>query len=193
MSETLNPTPNGRAQRRSLSAELDRFDRMIDGLDQGIKEVIADGVKESIGAAVGEAVRATLLELVSHPDVLGMLGDGVVPEGASIPLPGSPVAANRRSLLQRFGDNLADFGQWLAAKLSALGRGLTWPVRKLLDSHAARGNRPLLGALFIGVLVGCGASLGTPWIAAIISGLGAMGATIGAQLIQWKRRVFAPA
>lgn len=190
MSETLNPTPNGRTQRRSLSAELDRFDRMIDGLDQGIKEVITDGVKESVGAAVGEAVRATLLELVTHPNVMGMLGGENMAEVVQPATADSPGAPARPTLLQRFANNIADFGHWLVAQLRTLGRGLTWPVRKLSEVCANAGNRPILGALLIGILIGCLGTAGAPWVAAGISGLGAIGATLGARIIHWKRHVF---
>lgn len=193
MSETHNSAANGRAQRRSLSSELDRFDQMIDGLDQAIREVIADGFKESVRPAIGDAVRATLLDLVMNPESLGMVGGENLATAVRQPAEDTTNTKTRPTVFQRLGNNLAEFRLWIAAKLRTLGQGLAWPFHKMSEVCPSGSRRPIVGALLIGLLVGCLSTAGAPWIAAIISGLGAMGAAVGAQMIQWKRRMFAPA
>ena len=48
MTVTANTSNKGKHQRKSLASQLDHFDNMLDGLDQALKEVIADTVREAV-------------------------------------------------------------------------------------------------------------------------------------------------
>jgi hypothetical protein len=201
MAATINPAANGQKQRRSLSHELDRFDSMIDGLDQAIQNVIGDAVKESVGAAVGEAVRATVLEIASNPDLIAMLRGGVpaTTPASTVEHPAAPQAP-AVSVLGRVRQSMSFAWQWVLNKLKATGRVIIWPVqtvvrgvtgvyRDLNQMWSLR--KPVLIALGVGLLVGGVASACAPWLAGLLSGVGAAGATLGAQFIAWSRRIYA--
>jgi hypothetical protein len=68
MSTPMIAAANGRA-RKSLEGQLDRFDRILDGLADALNESVADAVKDAVGQAVREAVQAVVAELVANPDV----------------------------------------------------------------------------------------------------------------------------
>ena len=61
MSNVMNP--NGRA-RKTLADQIDRLDRVLDGLAEGLNEAVATEVQR----AVGRAVREHDPELFSDPD-----------------------------------------------------------------------------------------------------------------------------
>ena len=68
MSTPTSAAANGRA-RKSLEGQLDRFDRILDGLADALNESVADAVRDAVGQAVRDAVGAVVAELVANPDV----------------------------------------------------------------------------------------------------------------------------
>jgi len=76
--------------RKNLSDQIDRLDRVLDGLGDGLNEAIAEAVK----VAVGQAVQVVLTEVLSNPEILAKLS------GA---LPASRATALRPSLRERLG------------------------------------------------------------------------------------------
>ena len=82
MSNTTNANGN-QTQRKSLAAQLDRLDTIIDGLDNVLPEVVADAVRHAVSAAVQQAVESVLREVFSRPELLRALA----------PQPEVPVAA----------------------------------------------------------------------------------------------------
>ena len=80
MTMTLNHSANS-GQRKSLSGQIDRLDSILDGLDQALQGAITDAVKEAVSVAVTEAVHRTVIEIVSHPQILQLLR-GTVPTPA---------------------------------------------------------------------------------------------------------------
>ena len=191
MAATLNPAANGQ-QRRSLANELDRFDSMIDGLDQGIKNVIADAVKESVGAAIGATVRATVLEIIGNPDLLAVLRGGA-PASASanaveqLAAPEAPAV----SVLGRARQVMSSAWRRVLNTLKATGRVITWPIRTVVRGvrgatgayhdlkHVWNLRKPVLIALGAGLAVGVLASACAPWLAGVLSGVGAAGGDSG--------------
>lgn len=70
----MTPTMNRNGQqRKSLAAQIDRLDALLDGLADGLNESVASVVKEAVGVAVQEAVRAVLSEVLQHPDLRSQL------------------------------------------------------------------------------------------------------------------------
>ena len=78
MTNTMNAAVNAR-RRPTLSEQIDRLDRTLDGLAEGLNEAVADAVKAAVGAAVREAVQATLTEVFTNPDVLAHLREVAAP------------------------------------------------------------------------------------------------------------------
>jgi hypothetical protein len=76
-----NANVNG-SQRKSLASQLDRLDRIIDVLAEGLNEAVADIVRQTVASAVQQTVEAVLREVLSRPEVLR----------ARAPQPTEPVA-----------------------------------------------------------------------------------------------------
>src|SRR4051794_12989128 len=70
MNATLNA--NGR-ERKSLAGQIDRLDRVLDGLADNLNEAVADAVKAAVGAAVREAVAGVLTEVLTNPKFVAAL------------------------------------------------------------------------------------------------------------------------
>src|SRR5579883_1066123 len=100
MTSATNTASNGR-RRPSLSEQIDRLDTTLDGLADGLNEAVADAVKSAVGAAVREAVQATLIEVLTNPDVLARLRAAAAPPRQASPPP-LPVP-NGPSMWQRLG------------------------------------------------------------------------------------------
>jgi hypothetical protein len=200
MTMTMTPNANGNVRRKSLSSQLDRLDSILDGLDQALTGAITDAVKDAVSTAVTEAVRATLVEVVTNPDVLSLLRGGIAPV-ASAPLPASvAAAATTTTVIGRVRRFLSSTWQRCLAKVRGVSAGVSQRVRSVRDGAVAtyqgisaiwRLKRALLIALGIGAAVGVAGYLSSPWFAGVIGGVGATGTALGAQLALWTRRLFA--
>jgi hypothetical protein len=65
-------TVNGRA-RKTLADQIDRLDRVLDGLAEGLNEAVAMEVQRAVGRAVREAVQAAIREVLTNPDLAAKL------------------------------------------------------------------------------------------------------------------------
>src|SRR6478609_5509848 len=63
-------TTSMNGQRKTLATQLDRLDRILDGLAEALNEAVSDAVRQSVGTAVGEAVQAAVKEVLTHPELL---------------------------------------------------------------------------------------------------------------------------
>lgn len=198
MTATTAPNANGKSQRKSLSTEIDRLDAILDGLDSALAGAITDAVKQAVSVAVTEAVRATLLEL-ANPDVLQALRGPVVLPFSGTPEPTSAEApavgaAGSPSFISRA-------WHWIWSKVQLVGHALVWPVRVAGEGLAIVGDkiksawqrkREMIIALTAGVLVGGAVGwAGAPWLSGVVSGIGATGSALGAQLVWRVRRLYA--
>jgi hypothetical protein len=61
---------NERAQRKSLAHEIDRLNKILDGLDEALAGAVEMAVRDVVGQVVKEAVEATLREVLSNPELL---------------------------------------------------------------------------------------------------------------------------
>src|SRR5262245_21281384 len=84
---TTTQVSNGKL-RKSLAEEIDRLDRILDGLAETLNESVATAVKE----AMTVAVQAVLTELLANPDVLARLRESGEP--AETP-PSGPTLVSR--------------------------------------------------------------------------------------------------
>jgi hypothetical protein len=202
--------------RKTLASQIDRLDRILDGLAQGLDQAVAVAVQEAVGAAVTEtvtaAVKAAVIEVLTNPDLLKRLRPNTTP---------AP------SLFSRLAHHAHTFCGWLAgaakaacskvinvakqtaSKTTQAARGYAKAVCTRLVSTCRRAralvgrigtflavaadlgrqlrNRLLL-ALAVGVVVGLGCYLGGPVIASTVSGLAGFAGSLLASAINALRR-----
>jgi hypothetical protein len=107
-----NPTSNGNAQRKQLSAQLDRLDTVLGSLADALNRSVADAVKDVVGQVVKEAVETTLKEVLGTPDLLHA---ALAEQTPLQPLVSQPVGKNPSA------------GQWLGGAVQA---AWGWASRK---------------------------------------------------------------
>lgn len=122
MTTTMNS--NGQ-QRKTLAAQIDRLDTMLDGLADNLNDAVAEAVKGAVALAVQEAVRAVLTEAMSNPVLLARLR-----ATAPVTQPANVVAT------PSLGQRLASGWRWLGARCRA-----AWQLLR-----AANNSGPLLAA-----------------------------------------------
>src|ERR1043165_4905234 len=76
--QTMNVVDNGR-KRPSLSEQINRLDKTLDGLADGLNEAVADAVKDAVGQAIRDAVQTVLKEVLGNPEVIAKLNGATVP------------------------------------------------------------------------------------------------------------------
>lgn len=70
---------NGHGPRKSLAAQLDRLDGIIDTLAEGLTGAVADAVRDAVTAAVRQAVEQVLREVLGNPVLLRSLAVQLAP------------------------------------------------------------------------------------------------------------------
>jgi hypothetical protein len=190
---------NGRTQRKTLSAQLDRLDSTLDGLAEALNGAVAAAVKEAVAGAVREAVQAVLSEVLANPDLVSRLRSQRAPAAA----PAQPTTRSP-TLWQRLGQlwngvrgcvnglrrlcvsGLTAAGNWVGGLWSRTVRSLAslWQSCRALSPFKYH----LLAAVGVGTAVAVGAWFAGPWLAALLSGLGGFAATVALQGWLWLRR-----
>ncbi len=152
---------NGRL-RRSLSAEIDRLDTILDGLGEGLNEAIA--------AAVSAAVQQAIRELLASPQVAQHF------RGTAAP---APRTTQRVDWQRRWAVARVMLLALLAAARAGLGRRLL--VARAWGSRLATGIPALqrcgivvLLAVGTAVVTGLASSVAGSWFAGLLGGLGTM-------------------
>jgi hypothetical protein len=175
MSTPTIAAANGRA-RKSLEGQLDRFDRILDGLADALNESVADAVRDAVGQAVREAVQAVVAELVANPDVARALAaaHGLTAQKAAPPAPAAPRGPTWRDRLR------ARWHRLRSGVAAVTGRVIGAVSRRLRSTRAvltaavrlARADRRgLTLAALVGVLVAVGCHLRGPAVASTVSGV----------------------
>src|SRR6516164_7258546 len=106
--------------RKSLSEQIDRLDKILDGLASALNGAVADAVTQAVSLAVKEAVQTVLTEVLANPDLRAQLqGSAVAPIAAdAYPAIRSP----ETSLVDRIAQNAAHLANWCTARLHALAQ-----------------------------------------------------------------------
>ena len=205
---TLNA--NGRAERKSLANQIDRLDRILDGLADGLNEAVV-AVREGGGHEGGEqggggrgeggarqrrAAEAAAAQ-AGQPAERARLGGRMLCQGVVRVVRGcwnGAVALARCcrekamegvALVQEGGDNLAH----------RVRRGMTsfarrvWLGGMVVVAVASRFRKPLVIALAVGTMVGLGCYLGGPSVASLVSGVGGFLASLVASALNRLRRL----
>src|SRR3954447_24035713 len=81
-------SPNGRA-RKTLADQIDRLDRVLDGLAEDLNEAVAAEVQRAVGRAVREAVQAAFKEVLTNPELAARLRPAPPPTVLAAPVSGS--------------------------------------------------------------------------------------------------------
>jgi len=186
MTMTMNHSANG-GTRRNLGSQIDRLDRILDGLDEALQGAITDAVKEAVSVAVAEAVRSTVLEIVSNPHILQVLRGQFTP-AAPAPAPAASNSDRRPGPLKRALARVRGTVNKLTNRVRAAGNTArrTWQQANAIWAL----KRPIVVALGFGAVAGVVAYASSPWLAGVVSGLSATGAALGMQLAMFARRIF---
>ncbi len=201
---TLNA--NGRSERKSLASQLDRLDRILDGLADGLNEAVAAAVKEAVIAAVEAAVCELLasaeLQRRLHPQPVdrpglvrraaAALGCGLVGAAKLCWAWVTALTGRGREKVVTAVAALREGHDVLAGRvrrgLSAFARQV-WLAGFVARSLARRFRRVLLVAVLSGLVVGLGCYLAGPAVASAVSGLAGFIGTLAAGLLARLRRV----
>jgi hypothetical protein len=165
---TTTVTQNGK-ERKSLAEQIDRLDGILDGLADGLNEAVAGAVRD----ATTSAIRQALVEVLSNPDVLALIGGAAhlhapIPPTAEVPSAAQP---NQPGLRQRL-------GEWAGAQVQA--------ARAACDEVLEAGRRAGSGlwahllavwqcrwqvaaAATVGVAAGLAADWAGPWLAGVLA------------------------
>ena len=165
----MTATTNGKT-RKTLAEQIDKLDSILDGLSENLNEAVADAVRDATHAAVQEAVQRALVEVLTSPDILALLG-GLAPPRQPSPLPVSPPAAegeDRPGLRDRLGAARAWAGRQAGAAGASCARGLAGLRAGLLGLWRLRTR--LLATVAVGTAIGLGAYLAGPWLSALTGG-----------------------
>jgi hypothetical protein len=197
---------NGRGERKSLAGQLDRLDRILDGLADGLNEAVALAVKETVAAAVEVAVREVLAnaelrrrlqaEEPGRPGLLrrtvATLGRGLVSTARSCWNWVTELAGRGRD---RATEAVVAFQQGRQTLAVNVRRGMSaFSRRVLLSGVVAAGllrrfRTPLLVATASGLMIGLGCYLAGPAVASAVSGLAGFTASLAAGTLARLRRV----
>jgi hypothetical protein len=198
MTQTCNGTHPPKTERKTLSNQLDRLDSIIDALDVGLTGAITDAVKDSVSTAVAQTVRATLYELVSNPDVQMFVRNLVPPTPPVVNATPEPKQEPRVPSIPRPRSGLSAAWDWSLSKVKGFGLAIRSRLGKIRSgivggfrniNEICPLKRPFLIALAMGLVFGVVGYFSAPWLAGVLSGLGAMIATMGAQLALWVKRL----
>jgi hypothetical protein len=189
---------NGRA-RKSLADQIDRLDRVLDGL--------ANALDGAVVNAVREGVRQVLAEVLTDPALcqgLQMLAPEPTP--AAVPAPSS-LGNGCWRLVRWLGAGIRAIGSticsvavrcvqhvqagvawlWATAGYGVQGIKSLWTRVQPLAGFLCRLAIPMLTALVVGGLVGVAVYHASPWLAALTSGAGSFVSTLAVQVAWWLR------
>ena len=187
---------NGRKEsRRSLSQELDRLDKMLDGLAEAIPAVAANSVKEAMTTAVAEAFRATMMEIVANPEIIALLRDAHTarvsndaPAPVKVPLH-QQIRKATSSVWKHALAGVRMASGFVVSPVHTVVRCTITGYRQINMIWCLR--KPILVALGVGVVIGVVAYASAPWLSAMIAGCGAASTTLLGQFAVWARRMYA--
>jgi hypothetical protein len=183
--------------RKSLSEQIDRLDKILDGLAEALNGAVADAVTHAVGLAVKEAVQTVLTEVLSNPDIRAH------PQG-STPAPTAAdaypaILPTGTSTVRRVAQSVARLVRWCTSRLHALaqlGRRAVQQVGRVATNLLARVRglrffvRPLAAALLLGVATGIAAYCAGPWLAGVVGGAGGLGLRLALRMRCLLRQVW---
>jgi hypothetical protein len=149
---SINGNATHGQQKKTLAAQLDRLDILIDALDKVLPEVIAEAVQQAIGTAVQQAIEALMRELLTRPELLLALA----PQPIQNPTPADTAETTHKpSPIRRA-------WSWVSAKVTGAASWVCNKIRQTIScvcsvaGAACRKLKPIgaLALLAVGGLVG---------------------------------------
>jgi hypothetical protein len=176
MTTTINHVANGR--RPNLGEQINRLDKILDGLSEGLNDAIVDAVKTSVGAVVKETVQAVLLEVFSNPEVLAKIQAARCDETSKltesvVAAPNTEPELPPRGCFQRAAGYLGEMQQGCGRRLKTAGSMAAhlWqvclgPFQATLDwcNQVRKSHGRTILMVAVGVGVALAAWFASPWI-----------------------------
>jgi hypothetical protein len=173
----MQPVLTNSKVRKSLAEQIDRLDKILDGLAEALNGAVADAVTQAVGLAVKEAVQRVMTEVLTNPDLRAQLQGNTRAPIAAEAFPA--IRSTGTSLLNRIAQHAAQLANWGIARLHALcqmGRRAIQQVALVAMDLGTRVRslrlfvRPLGAALLLGVATGIAAYFAGPWLAGLVGG-----------------------
>ena len=204
---------NDAAPRKNLSAQLDRLDRILDGMVDGLHGAVADSVKDAVAVAVKEAITQVLTDPAllkrlhevqraaapAQPNQRQMHRIGKVIAGfwnrvKSLAKAGC-IKAKAAAKVSRSRAKVAIASNWLFAqakvRIAVKRFRLVVRVLTLLARKAKRllwqFRKPVLLAAGVGAVVGLGCYFAGPYMVALVAGASCGG--VAGAVAEWLPRI----
>ena len=172
---------NGRSvPRRTLNDSIARLDQILDGLGEAIPAAIKETLQDSIGVAIAEGVKAALIEVLSHPEVIQRMQAKPAGTTSAELKPATP------TLLQRIKAKFRPVTQTVSSTTTMLNKHRKIVVRNLRwigDSPKVFGVAAGVG-LVVALITYCS----SPFVASTIAGIAGSVSTLGIQFGMWVKR-----
>jgi hypothetical protein len=198
MTTSLN---NG--QRKTLAAQLDRLDVILDGLSDALSGSVEMAVRDVVGQVVRETVEATIREVLGNQDLLRatLAMHNPVPEPIITPRPkrrtlkdlvksaGSYTYEKAKQAASGVKNKIVSVCAWGIDKLrkgakATVGACMGLPSTVISVSRALWTFRKTTSvALVVGLVAGFGSYLAGPVISSIASGISGAALTVSAMIL----------
>ena len=180
---TIAP-PNGKAQRKQLSGQLDRLDTIIDALAEGLPGAVTDACREGARAAVKDAI----IEIFTNPEIRALLDTlRTVREPA-------PAHARAPGLWTRLKAKAAAARAKVSGAVSCAKEAVLCQFRAVRDALSALAaltgepvpwRRVLVAGAAVGLTVGAVCLVVPHTAAAAVAAVGAAATSVAAQVAHW--------
>lgn len=170
------PTLNGRPQRKTLGCQLDRLDRILEALEDGLTSTVAQVVREAVAVAVQQAIQAVILEVMARPELLQHLSGLNAPTPAGV-IHEPAVAARVKTLWAGLRRKVSRVWDVLRARLSHLGTRVRAKLPRVGERVREAGRTAWKQRRVVAVSAGVGLALGVaghaagPLVASLALGL----------------------
>jgi hypothetical protein len=148
---------NGQTQRKTLASQLDRLDKILDVLSDGINETVTDVVREAVTVAVKQTLETVVHELLNRPEILK----------AIVPQQPAPVATAMPAEPTKGTSKVALVGSWLLAAIAGAWAWTTGKAKLVASKAAEIGSTAKAKCIGLGRrlwLLGPAAKQGGAWL-----------------------------
>lgn len=169
------PITNARTQRKSLAAEIERLDRVVEALEDGLKTTVAQVVREAVFVAVQQTIQAIVAEALAQPELLRQLANLTAPPSVVGSEPASPTSqkSSCAGLRRKLGhvwwwlrSGVCDTWNWTGSKLPGVRQRMREAGQMLWR------NRGIVAmSALIGLSLGAGGYLSGPVVSSYALGL----------------------
>lgn len=166
------PTLNGKPPRKSLASQLDRLDRVLEALEDGLNQTGAQVVREAVTVAVHQAIQAVIVEVMVQPELLRQLSAVNAPVPTAV-IHEPAVASRVEAIWAGLRRKLSVVWKGLRSRLSNIGTRLRSKLPRVGERVREAGRTAWKQRGVVAVSAGIGLALGLTGYAAgpIVSSL----------------------